>query len=178
MLDTPPGPSDTSTPTPPISEVRCETRPYLPHRERWECKLPKSYMVAATPGVNSLHLALEIESTDDGVMLSVDGLVDCDATSDFIDSEYTAANRIPVRWLSWPILVFNVDGSPNEAGSIREVSDVILRYQSHSERVVLALTGLGKQKLILGYSWLRKHNLQIDWETREVKMPFGLHHLP
>jgi len=32
------------------------------------------------------------------------------------------------------------------------------------------VTRLGKQKLILGYSWLRKHNPEIDWETREVKM--------
>ena len=102
--------------------------------------------------------------------LTVDGLVDCGATSDFIDSEYAAANNVPVRRLSQPIPVYNVDGSPNEAGSIREVADVVLRYRTHSERVVLAVTRLGKQKLILGYSWLQKHNPEINWETREVKM--------
>jgi len=136
----------------------------------WERKLPARYTVVATPGPNSLHLPLEIKSTDNALKLALKGLVDCGATSDFVDSDYASANRIPVRRLAQPIPVYNVDGSPNEAGSIREVADVILRYKGHSERVQLAVTRLGKQKLILGYSWLRKHNPEIDWETREVKM--------
>jgi hypothetical protein len=43
-------------------------------------------------------------------------------------------------------------------------------YKGHSKRVQLAVTGLGKQKLILGYSWLWKHNPEINWDTWEVKM--------
>jgi hypothetical protein len=139
-------------------------------RPGWERKLPKRYTVAATPGSNSLHLPVEIESVDNAVKLSLKGLVDCGATSEFIDKEYAISTRIPLRKLSQPIPVFNVDGSPNEAGAISEVADVVLRYKGHSERVQFAVTRLGKQKLILGYSWLRKHNPEIDWETRDVKM--------
>jgi hypothetical protein len=139
-------------------------------RKGWERKLPLRYTAATTPGTNSLHLPLEIESTDNAMKLSLDGLVDCGATSDFIDSAYVASQGIPVRHLSQPIPVFNVDGTPNEAGSIREVVDMVLRYKTHSERVQLAVTRLGKEKLILGYSWLRKHNPEINWDTREVKM--------
>ena len=157
-----------SKPVAPVTPVT--PVPRTPRKAAWERKLPKRYTIAANPGTNSLHLPLEIESTDNAAKLTVDGLVDCGATSDFIDSEYVAANDIPVRQLSQPIPVYNVDGSPNEAGSIREVADVVLRYRTHSERVVLAVTRLGKQKLILGYSWLRKHNPEINWETREVKM--------
>ena len=72
--------------------------------------------------------------------------------------------------VSVDIPVYNVDGTPNEAGAIRDVADIVLRYRGHSERVQLAVTRLGKQKLILGYSWLRKHNPEIDWDTQEVKM--------
>jgi hypothetical protein len=113
---------------------------------------------------------LEIEPTDNAVKLSLDGLVDCGATSDFIDSEYVKASGIPVCRLLQPIPVFNVEGSPNEAGFIRDVATLVLRYKGHSERVQLAVTGLGKQKLILGYSWLWKHNPEINWDTWEVKM--------
>jgi hypothetical protein len=88
------------------------------------------------------------------VKLAVDRLVDCGATSDFIDSEYITANDVPVRWFFQPIPVYNVDSSPNEAESIQEVTDVVLHYWTHSEHVVLAVTQLGKQKLILGYSWV------------------------
>jgi transposase InsO family protein len=66
--------------------------------------------------------------------------------------------------------VYNIDGTLNEAGSIREVVDVVLRYKDHSERVQFAVTGLGKQDAILGYTWLKEHNPEVDWVTKEVKM--------
>jgi len=72
--------------------------------------------------------------------------------------------------LSRNILVFNVDGSPNEAGQISEVVDVVLRYKTHSKRMLLAVSRLGKQSLILSYDWLKDHNPKIDWEKREVEM--------
>jgi len=53
--------------------------------------------------------------------------------------------------LSRNILVFNVNGSPNEAGQISEVVDIVLRYKTHSKRMLLAVSRLGKQSLILGY---------------------------
>ena len=97
-------------------------------------------------------------------------LVDCGATSDFIDSDFVARNRIPVRDLSWPTPVFNVDGTPNEAGEIRSFADVVVNYKGHSERMQLAVTSLGKQDLILGHAWLRLHNPEINWETQQVTM--------
>jgi len=72
--------------------------------------------------------------------------------------------------LSRNIPVFNVDGSPNEAGQISEVVDVVLRYKTHSERMLLAISRLRKQNLILGYDWLKDHNPKIDWEKGEVEM--------
>jgi len=78
--------------------------------------------------------------------------------------------RINTQTLSRNILVFNVDGSPNEAGQISEVVDVLLRYKTHSKRMLLAISGLGKQSLILGYNWLKDHNPKVDWKKGEVEM--------
>jgi len=72
--------------------------------------------------------------------------------------------------LSRNIPIFNIDGSPNETGQISEVVDVVLRYKTHSERMLLAVSGLGKQSLILSYDWLKGHNPKIDWEKGEVEM--------
>ena len=66
--------------------------------------------------------------------------------------------------------MYNVDGTLNEAGAITEVVSLILHYKNHLERTTFAVCGLGKQKLILGHPWLRKHNPEIDWVTQEVKM--------
>jgi len=64
--------------------------------------------------------------------------------------------------LSCNILVFNVDSSPNEAGQISEVVDVVLCYKTYSKRMLLAVSKLGKQSLILGYDWFKDHNPKID----------------
>ena len=63
-----------------------------------------------------------------------------------------------------------MDGTLNEAGSVTEIVELVLRYQNHSEHAFFAVTSLGSQKVIMGYSWLQKYNLDIDWSTREVKM--------
>ena len=68
------------------------------------------------------------------------------------------------------IPVFNVDGTRNEAGSITEIIDTILQYNGHTERMSFAVTNLGKQDIILGFTWLQEHNLEIDWQTWKVVM--------
>ena len=97
-------------------------------------------------------------------------LVDSGATGEFIDQDYAKSCQFNLVKLTQPIPVYNVDGTPNEAGSITEVVNLILRYKNHSEWTTFAVTCLGKQKLLLRHSWLQKHNLEIDWAKGEVKM--------
>jgi hypothetical protein len=66
--------------------------------------------------------------------------------------------------------VYNIDGTLNEAGSICKIVDVVLRYRNHSKQVQFTVTGLGKQDAILRYTWLKEHNPEVDWVTKEVKM--------
>ena len=140
-------------------------------RPRWERKLPGKLVIASMEDKpSSLKLKVTIETTDTGEVKSLSSLVDSGATGNFIDWGYVKANRLTTRKLSSPIPVFNVDGTPNEAGSITEVVDLLLRYKNHSERTLFAITGIGKQSLLLGHTWLRKHNPEIDWVTGEVKM--------
>ena len=100
----------------------------------------------------------------------VQGLVDSRATGLFMDRDFVQRTQLATRKLSKPIPVFNVDGTLNEQGSITEVIDVLLHHKSHSERALFAVTGLGKEDVILGHSWLKSHNPKIDWQTGEVKM--------
>ena len=113
---------------------------------------------------------MEIGTTDTSELHSVKALLDSGATGSFIDRDFVCSKGINTQTLSCNILVFNVDGSPNEAGQISEVVDVLLRYKTHSERMLLAVSGLGKQSLILGYNWLKNHNPKVDWKKGEVEM--------
>jgi len=77
---------------------------------------------------------------------------------------------INTQSISCPILVYNVDGSPNEAGQISKVVDVVLHYKTHSERTLFAVSSLRRQNMILDYTWLKDHNLKVNWQTKEVQM--------
>ena len=72
--------------------------------------------------------------------------------------------------ISRPILVYNVNSSPNEAGQISEVVDVVLHYKTHSERMLFAVSSLRRQNMILSYTWLKDHNPEVNWQTEEVQM--------
>jgi hypothetical protein len=93
----------------------------------------------------SLAVDVEIESTDTAVKRCTQALIDCGATGCFIDIEWAKLNNIPTRPLTNPILVYNVDGTANDAGAITDIANVILCYQNHSERTQLAVRVLGSR---------------------------------
>jgi len=102
--------------------------------------------------------------------MSMEAMVDTGATGDFINQDFVTRAKLPTRKLSQPIPVYNVDRTLNEARSICEVIDMIRTYDRHSERILLAVTRLGKQSMILGFTWLDKHNPEINFRARSVKM--------
>jgi len=137
----------------------------------WEKRLASKLVIRSLEeGPNSICIPVHLKTTDTLEEVSTDALVDCGATGDFIDEGFVERSKIPTRNLSQPIPVFNVDGSPNEAGSITKVADMIMTYKGHSERILLAVTQLGKQDTILGMTWLKKHNPEIDFTTGSVKL--------
>ena len=57
---------------------------------------------------------------------SVNALVDSGANREFIDQEYAMSCRFNLLKLTTPIPIYNIDGTPNEAGSIIEAVSLIL----------------------------------------------------
>src|SRR6266705_1851368 len=108
---------------------------------------------------------IHLKTTDTMEESSTEALVDTGATRDFINQDFITRAKLPTHKLSQPIPVYNVDGTSNEAGSIHKVVDVIMTYNQNSERILLAVTQLGKQSMILGFTWLDKHNLEIDFKA-------------
>ena len=151
---------------PPISLVAA-----LLCKPKWEKKLSKLLSISALDArETSLLLPVEIRTTDMGELHSVEALLDCRATRSLIDRDFVYSKEMNTQTLSHNILVFNINGFSNEAGQISEVMNIVLCYKSHSERMLLAISGLGKQNLILGYNWLKDHNPKIDWEKEEVEI--------
>ena len=69
-----------------------------------------------------------------------------------------------------PVMVKNVNRTNNSRGAITHQVEVNVYYKSHVERMRMDVCDLGKTDVILGMLWLQVHNLEINWETEEVKM--------
>jgi len=127
--------------------------PALLRKPKWERRLPKLLFISALDARGtSLLLPVEIGTMDTSELHSVKALLDSGATGSFIDRDFICSKGINTRTLSCNIPVFNVDGSPNETGQISEVIDILLCYKTHSKRMLLTISRLGKQSLILGYN--------------------------
>src|SRR5882762_373071 len=115
------------------------------------------------------ELRIEIKTVDTGERLTVTGLLDSGTTTCFIDEEFVKQNRLNSVPLPIQVPIYNVDGSKNAKGTIKVTVDLIITVQGHTERTRFSVCGLGKIPLILGETWLKTHNPEINWETGHIK---------
>jgi hypothetical protein len=119
---------------------------------------------------DSTELPIQLETISSHHPISVTALLDSGATAMFIDHDFVKSKNMTTDKLPRAISIFNIDGSQNSHGSIKETVDLIVRYQDHTERATFYVTSLGNVPVILGHPWLSAHNPQIDWKTGEVSM--------
>ena len=119
---------------------------------------------------NSTELTIQLESISSHHPMTVTALLDSGATGLFIDADFVQAKNLTVQKLPQSMPIYNIDGSLNNHGSIKETVDLILRYQDHTERATFHVMALGGVPVILGHPWLSQHNPQVNWKTGEVIM--------
>jgi len=96
-------------------------RKALPWKPKWERRLPKRLSANILP--------IEISTTDTSEVHSVKVLLDSRAIGNFIDKDFVHTKGMSTWSISCPILVYNVDGSPNKAGQISKVVDIVLYHK-------------------------------------------------
>ena len=72
-------------------------------------------------------------------------------------------NNLVTHKLANSYHVINVDGTPNKAGQITEYVQAYVEIGSHKTTQHLFVTNLGNKEIMIGYSYLYKHNPNIDW---------------
>lgn len=90
-------------------------------------------------------------------------MVDSGATALFIDTGYVLKHGIWTSKLKRPMSIYNIDGSHNSAGRIDRFVRVALTVDGYEHEADLLVTDLGGENMILGLSWLRRINPEIDW---------------
>jgi hypothetical protein len=91
-------------------------------------------------------------------------LVDSGATENFMNLTYAKWLRLPLKRMSQPRKLFNVDGTENKAGELLYYTDLDVRTGSTTTTLRFFLTELGEHKAILGYPWFAAMQPKIDWK--------------
>src|SRR5579864_3207636 len=137
------------------------TRPQLPALVR-ALNLDRLYI----PLLNAMKLPIQIYKRLGKA--DTQALIDSGATSNFIDHKEVVRLRLGTKKLQKEIKVYNVDESHNKGGTISETVHLIVQQGNHTKRMMFYVTNLGKNRMILGYPWLREFNPNIDWKEGKI----------
>jgi hypothetical protein len=77
--------------------------------------------------------------------------------------------------LDKPVKAYNVDGTENKRGTINAYINLKFTLGKRKFKEQFYVTGLEKQRIILGFPWLHKYNPIIDWKKGEITFkPFRI----
>jgi hypothetical protein len=90
-------------------------------------------------------------------------LVDCGATENFMSLPCAQKMGLPIKPLTRPQKLFNMDGTENKSGQLKHYTDLSLQTGSNRTYYRFYLSDLGKNTIILGYPWFTSAQPNIDW---------------
>jgi hypothetical protein len=118
---------------------------------------------------NSISIPINIGSSKQ----TVKTLIESGAGGLFIDQNYT--KNFDINYLDEPVKAYNVDRTENKWGMINAYVNLEFSLGERKFKERFYVTGLGKQRVILGFPWLHKYNPIIDWKKGEVTFkPFRI----
>lgn len=117
-----------------------------------------------------LPVSISGESKSGPETVEVKAMLDCGAGGEaFIDQNYIRKQGWKTKELAEPLVAKNVDGTENKVGMIRRFVDITLNVLGRKTDLRCYVTGLGRQKLILGLPWLQHNNPDVDWTNGTLK---------
>jgi hypothetical protein len=111
---------------------------------------------------NSISVLINIGSSKQ----TVKTLINSGTGGLFIDQNF--AKNFEINYLDEPVMAYNVDGTENKQGTINAYINLKFKLGDRKFNKCFYVTGLGIQRIILGFPWLHKYNLIIDWKKGEI----------
>ena len=91
-------------------------------------------------------------------------LLDSGATENFMNLGYTWWLHLPIKWLSQPQPLYNVDRSENKSGQLLFYTDLQVQTRQQTTNLRFFLSDLDEHKAILGYPWFTAFQPHVDWK--------------
>ncbi|KAI5116151.1 hypothetical protein M0805_006447 [Coniferiporia weirii] len=127
-----------------------------------------SPIVLSDSSLPTMKIPITLTVHDQNV--STNALIDSGAEGKFINAKFIIKHRIPTKPLTHPIQVRNVDGTPNQHGTITRFTWRLIKIGRRSITTTFLVTSLSKEDVILGLPWLKRHNPAIDWTKGTISI--------
>jgi len=98
----------------------------------------------------------------------VKALIDSGASSNFMHQETAEKLEVELTDRKEPQPVNNIQGKP--LGWISKYAKVTMNIDAHQEEIKFNIIPLGIHGLVLGLPWLQKHDPEIKWSERKLKL--------
>ena len=115
--------------------------------------------------VNKISLSILLKIKTKTETVETHALLDSRAGGEFINQNYAKTLNQPLKTLDKQIPAINIDGTLNKKGTIKHYVNLEIELFGQLQTIRLLVTGLGKQKILLGFPWLQKNNPLINWQT-------------
>ena len=89
--------------------------------------------------------------------IAVRALLDTGAGGEFVSKRFAELRRIPLKPLSSPVTVYNVDHTPNKEGKITHYTDLTVTIGGTPVKTRFLATNLGGEAMIIGVTPSVKH---------------------
>ena len=134
--------------------------------------LPKNTKsILVTTSAQSITIPVTLYKTENGKITETTALIDSGATICCIDLHFAQRMNWPLTKLGQPIYVRNTDGTNNKGGMICYQINLYLRINQRNSIQRFFIMNLRKKKnIMLGYPWLTRSNLIINWATGTVTL--------
>ena len=93
--------------------------------------------------------------------------MDSGATATYVSKDLVSDYNLPTRALRNPIYALNADDTMNASAITREAK-LTCSFQGHTFSEWFFVTDIGDKPMIIGMTWLRTHNPEIDWKTGAI----------
>jgi len=121
-------------------------------------------------GDKQLNIQVKLITIDTHKISCKQALVNSGSMSLYISQKFIKENNLNTILLLFLIICYNTNRTANKKNSIMEIVKMNMTIGDHQELIQLLVTNLGKYDLFLGYNWLQKHNLSINWRNSSINL--------
>ena len=108
------------------------------------------------------HIMVRITLQGDRKKVTINAMVDSEATEDFIDKAICEKYGIETTRSKVKREIYLADGKPSTMGPVTHTAIVPMEIGSYRESATFQVANLQNHKAILGMPWLRNHNPHVQ----------------